>query len=230
MAPEMMNMQGAWISCSETGQNAGELTVIGDTVIWSSGTKAKLVAQQEKFWLTSESGKRYLSADVVEHGNDELILSWTDGTIWSRKPLMKVPNAEHKKVQCHNQEPIDLESKLGSSGSRAPKVFQKVPKGTRRFSMKDGNKARPPQAKATLADVQGKWTIDSGDAQVEVVVCGSNVSWSTGSKAAITVHNEQQFWLTSESGKIYLTGEMASQGGLYWKNGSVWKRPAEEQE
>lgn len=79
----------------------------------------------------------------------------------------------------------------------------------------------------TMEDVQGRWIIDSCGAQVEVTVDGNSVSWSTGNKASLAVHNDKQFWLTSESGKKFLSGETTANGCLRWTNGSVWRRQVE---
>merc|ERR1711904_171994 len=181
------------------------------------GAKAKLVVRHEQVCLTSESGKLFLSADVREDGNGDLNLHWTDGSIWSRQQQMDTSRT------------IDSGSSRQSSPrspSSSPSMFNKV---QRTLSGKFSKRKIDHGRKAELSDAQGKWIINSSkvdDGRVEVVVDGSSVSWSTGSRAVLVAKNEQ-FMLTSESGKIYLTGETSAEGTLRWTNGSVWKRPAE---
>jgi len=225
MAPEMINVEGTWIS---HGKRNVQLTVSGNIVSWSSGTTAKLICNHEQFWLISESGKHCCSADVREDGDGEITLRWTDGSIWSRKPLTDM---EIKEMNA-----VVTTLKSGPSESHAPNRTRNFKREIRKsfgFCTNDQSKVTPSHSavsssKVTMDDVQGRWIIDSCGAQVEVTVDGNSVSWSTGNKASLAVHNDKQFWLTSESGKqIYLTGETTANGTLRWTNGSVWRRQVE---
>jgi len=202
-----------------------ELMVAGDTVTWPSGVEAKLVARHEQFWLTSESGKLFVSANVTEDGNGDIHLNWTDGSIWSRQRVKDTRTEVQHTPTSTRTRTIDSESSRDSFVSRAPNMFHKLQKTFGTLSTRDRNKAHSGP-KASISAVQGKWIIDSSGGQVEVIVDGSSVSWSTGSKAVLTARNGQ-FMLTSPSGKIYLTGEAPLQGAIWWTNGSVWKRPAD---
>lgn len=224
MAPEMINVEGTWIS---HGKRNVQLTVSGNIVSWSSGTTAKLICNHEQFWLTTESGKHCCSADVREDGDGEVTLRWTDGSIWSRKPLTD--------MEIKEMDAVVTTSKSGPSESHAPnrsRNFRREIRKTFGFCTNDQSKVTPSHgavssSKVTMEDVQGRWIIDSCGAQVEVTVDGNSVSWSTGSRACLAVHNDKQFWLTSESGKKFLSGETTANGSLRWTNGSVWRRQVE---
>jgi hypothetical protein len=219
VTPEMTKVQGVWFSIGRRGGEPVELKVDGDTVTWPSGAEAKLVARHEQFCLTSATGKLFLSASVSEDENGELRLNWTDGSFWSRQPVKDASAEDVIRT-------IDSPSKSESFVSRAPKMLHKIQKTF--GALKDRTKVDPGR-KAVISDVQGRWIIassSSSSGQVEVVVDGSKVSWSTGLEAKLVARNGQ-FMLTNQSGKIYLTGESPTRGSLCWTNGSVWKRSAE---
>jgi hypothetical protein len=238
MTPEMINVEGTWIS---HGRQTVEVTVSGNTVSWPSGAEAKLVVNHQQFWLTSKSGKLYSSADIKEDEEGDVTLKWTDGSVWSRNELMEIQTETQKEadvvVPTSTSPSSGSRSLSPSSGRRSPNVMSKLKKT---FGFRERKKIHcewidASLSKAAVSDVQGKWIIDSSGsalcsndakaAQVDVVVDGSSVSWSTGVKASLKVQN-QQFLLTSETGKIYLTGELSAHGSLRWTNGCVWKRPS----
>eukprot|EP00746_Dinoflagellata_sp_MGD_P164508 gnl/MRDRNA2_/MRDRNA2_93157_c0_seq1.p1 gnl/MRDRNA2_/MRDRNA2_93157_c0~~gnl/MRDRNA2_/MRDRNA2_93157_c0_seq1.p1 ORF type:complete len:391 (-),score=69.41 gnl/MRDRNA2_/MRDRNA2_93157_c0_seq1:439-1611(-) len=223
MAPEMINVEGVWFSNGGRSGVTVELMVSGDTVTWPSGAHAKLVARHEQFWLTSATGKLFVSANVSEDGNGDLYLQWTDGSIWSREPIKDAKIEEQLKSK--NTRTVDSESTWEKSVSKAPRMLHKIQKTF--GALKDKSSKSSPGRKASISEVQGKWIIESASGgQVEVVVDGSSVSWSTGSEAMLVAKNGQ-FMLTNQSGKIYLTGESTTRGALCWTNGSVWKRSAQ---
>jgi len=233
-ALDMMNLQGVWFS---HGRKVVEVTVKrgsidgSNLVSFPSGASAQLVAKRNQFWLTSPEGKFYLSADVKEDEEGDVNLHWTDGSTWSRKPPMKSGSSTSSATK--------LQSKSDPSGNRTPALFQKFQKSLSSVCSRKSKKVNASKPKAAMEDVQGKWTVKSKNSngsnviavgnsnQVDIVVDGNSVSWSTGATASLKVHNEQQFWLTSKSGKLYLTGELSAQGNLCWTDGSVWKRTAE---
>jgi hypothetical protein len=219
--PEMIDVQGVWFSMKGNREPV-EVMIVGDIVTFASGAEAKLVARHEQFWLTSETGKHYLSADVSEDGNGSLAMNWTDGSTWSRLPMKSTKNEVQQQTKI--EKTLKDESCDSDSGVRkSPKMLRKLKKT---FGMLKGSTKIQPLRRSSISDVQGTWLIDSSAGQVEVVVDGSSVTWSTGSKAMLVARNGQ-FMLTSPSGKIYLTGEEKSQGALSWTNGSTWKRPAD---